>query len=605
MISYCKYFNLYKAINFSYSAFRATVILYTASGNRMALIPRNLKNVNIMKGIHMAFKSSYPGNLSCWFPMGWGLVCAMLVAALPIEITFGADKIAATSQCAALAGLAGPGFVIEKAVIVPAGPAPAPDGSGVVDGKGEPLPEHCLVQGMLNPRVGAGGRKFGLGFDLRMPTNWNGRFAFQGGGGLDGRLAPALGDIFGSVKPSALARGFAVVATDGGHRGDWLDGSFGLDQQARIDYAYNALDKVTLKAKELVAQYYGTAPNYSYFLGCSNGGRQGLTASQRLPLYFDGIVAGDPSIRFSRVTTAEMWDLQVAARIAPKDDKGRPIISRAFSDSDLRLVADGVLKRCDALDGLADGMINDWQHCDFDPGVLTCKAEKTGSCLTKAQVDALRDLYAGPRTSGGKPLYGAFNYDTGIADPAWRGMHIGSSGTGKWDSADAGLGLSNMRYYQLTPPDPDFDPMSFDFDRDVKRTRNTAVISDADSTFLETFARHGKMIVYNGLSDQGMASSVLADWYDQVVRDNGKSIRKSVRLFLVPGMTHCDGGQATDRFDMLEAIMAWVEKGQAPDRIKATGKSFPGVTRPICPYPLVARYQGGDVNNADSFKCSD
>jgi len=543
-------------------------------------------------------------NLFCSVFMGRGLIWVMMAAALPIATTFGADTTAKTSNCAALAGLAAPGFVVEKAAIIPAGPAPAEDGSGVVDGLGAPLPEHCLVQGMLNPRTGADGRKFGLGFDLRMPTKWNGRFAFQGGGGLDGRLAPALGDIFGSVRPSALARGFAVVGTDGGHRGSWLDGSFGLDQQARIDYAYNALDKVTLKAKELVEKYYGAAPKYSYLLGCSNGGRQGLIASQRLPLYFDGIVAGDPSIRFSRVTTAEMWNLQVAARIAPKDNNGRPIISRAFSDGDLRLVAAGVLKHCDALDGLADGIINDWRGCDFDPGVLTCKAEKTDSCLSKEQVSALRDLYAGPRTSDGKPLYSAFNYDTGIADPIWRAMHLGSSGTGEWDAADAGLGLSNMRYYQLTPPDPNLDPLAFDFDRDVQRTHNTAVISDADSTFLETFARHGKMIVYNGLSDQGMASSVLADWYDQVVRDNGKSIGESVRLFLVPGMTHCDGGQATDQFDMLEAIMAWVEEGRAPDRIKATGKAFPGASRPICPYPLVARYKGGDVNNADSFICT-
>ncbi len=553
----------------------------------------------------MALKPSFRGNLSCLTPMKQGLICAILAAALPIAALFGADKNAESSQCAALADLAAPGFVVEKAEIVPAGPAPAPDGSGVVNGSGELLPEHCLVQGMLNPRVGAGGRRFGLGFDLRMPTKWNGRFAFHGGGGLDGRLAPALGDIFGSIKPSALARGFAVVATDGGHRGDWLDGSFGLDQQARIDYAYNALDKVTLKAKELVEKYYGVAPKYSYLLGCSNGGRQGLTAAQRLPLYFDGIVAGDPSIRFSRVTIAQMWNLQVAARIAPKDEKGRPVISRAFSDGDLRLVADGVLKRCDALDGLADGMINDWRGCSFDPGVLTCKAEKTDSCLSEAQVGALRDLYRGPRTSDGKPLYGAFNYDTGIAEPAWRAMHIGSSGTGEWDSADATLGLTNMRHYQLTPADPNLDPMAFDFDRDVRRTRHTGAISDADSTFLETFARHGKMIVYNGLSDQGMASSVLADWYDEAVRVNGESIRESVRLFLIPGMCHCDGGRATDRFDMLEAIMAWVEEGRAPDRIVATGKAFPGISRPLCPYPLVARYKGGDPNNADSFICAE
>ncbi|MBN1625137.1 MAG: tannase/feruloyl esterase family alpha/beta hydrolase, partial [Deltaproteobacteria bacterium] len=464
---------------------------------------------------------------------------------LPVTVVFGADINANTSRCTAIADLATPDLVIEKAEIVPAGPVPAPDGSDVADESGEPLPEHCLIQGMINPRIGQGGRRFGLGFDLRMPTKWNGRFVFHGGGGLDGRLAPALGDIFGSVRPSALARGFAVVSTDGGHRSDWMDGSFGLDQQSRIDYAYNALGTVTPKAKELVQKYYGSAPSYSYLLGCSNGGRQGLMASQRFPLYFDGIVAGDPSIKFSRIAVDQMWNLKVAARIAPKDANGRPVISKSFSDEDLRLVADSVLNHCDALDGLADGIINDWQACDYDPGVLTCKGEKTDRCLSKAQVEALRDIHSGPRTSKGEPLYGAFNYDTGIADPIWRAMHFGSSGTGEWDAADATLGLNNMKYYQLTPPEPGLDPLDFDFDRDVERTRHTGAMSDADSTFLETFARHGKMIVYNGLSDQGMASSVLADWYDEVIRVNGESVRDSVRLFFIPGMCHCDGGQAT------------------------------------------------------------
>ncbi|NLD37117.1 MAG: tannase/feruloyl esterase family alpha/beta hydrolase [Desulfatiglans sp.] len=525
-------------------------------------------------------------------------------ALLPVSSVLGEDINANTSRCATISALATPDFVIEKAEIVPAGPAPAADGSGIVDDKGELLPEHCLVQGMINPRIGQGGRRFGIGFDLRMPVKWNGRFVFHGGGGLDGRLAPALGDIFGSVRPSALARGFAVVSTDGGHRSDWMDGSFGLDQQARIDYAYNALGTVTPKAKEVVEKYYNKAPSYSYLLGCSNGGRQGLMASQRFPLYFDGIVAGDPSIRFSRIAVDQMWNLQVAARISPKDEKGRPIISRAFSDDDLRLVADSVLKHCDALDGLADGIINDWQACDYDLGVLTCKVDKTDKCLSSAQVEALRDIYSGPRTGKGEQLYGAYNYDTGIADPIWRAMHFGSSGTGEWDAADATLGLENMKYYQLTPPEPDLDPLDFDFDRDVARTRHTGAMSDADSTFLSTFARHGKMIVYNGLSDQGMASSVLANWYDEAIMVNGDAIMDSVRLFFIPGMCHCDGGKATDRFDMLDAIMAWVEDGRAPDRIIATGKTFPGVTRPLCPYPLVARYRGGDTNNADSFVCT-
>ena len=516
-----------------------------------------------------------------------------------VEISFAADMKGEISQCSDIAKLAGPDFVVEKAEIIPAGSIPGPGGNS------PSLPEHCLVQGMLNPRTGAKGQKFGIGFDLRMPREWNNRFLFQGGGGLDGMLAPATGNLLGGVNPPALVRGFAVVSTDGGHRSSMLDGTFALDQQARIDYAYNALDKVTLKAKELIEKYYGEKPSYSYFFGCSNGGRQGLMASQRLPLYFDGIVAGDPAIKFSGIAIDQIWNLQVAARIAPKDDNGRPVISRAFSDKDLRLVADTLLDRCDALDGLADGFINDWQGCDFDPGILTCKSEKTDSCLSKDQVGALRDMFNGPRTSEGKSIYGPFNYDTGIAEPSWRAMHIGSSGTGKWDSADATLGLVNLSYLQLTPPNPELDPLDFDFDRDVERTRHTAANTDADSTFLETFARHGKMIVYHGLSDQGMASGVLSRWYDEVIEVNGESIRDSVRLFFIPGMCHCGGGKSTDQFNMFDAITDWVEKGRAPERIIATGRAFPGVSRPLCPYPLVARYRDGDINSADSFVCSE
>ncbi len=530
---------------------------------------------------------------------GFLLTCLMLLTVFPLEKTFGADIKSNQSSCLAITELATRNFIVEKAEIVPEGPAPGPGG------KENMLPEHCLVQGMLNPRTGVKGQKFGIGFELRMPSNWNNRFFFQGGAGLDGMLSSAIGSQMGSARPSGLAQGFAVVSTDGGHRSSMLDGTFGLDQQARIDYGYNALDKVTLKAKELIEKYYGAAPTYSYFIGCSNGGRQALMASQRFPLYFDGIVAGDPAIKFSGIAMDEIWNIQVAARIAPTDENGRPIISKAFSNKDLNLVADTLLKRCDALDGLADGFINDWQGCDYDPGILTCKSEKTETCLSKAQVNALRDMFNGPRTSDGKSVYGPFTYDTGIAGPEWRAMHIGSSGTGKWDSADATLGLVNLSYLQLTPPDPDLDPLKFDFDRDVAKTRHTAANTDADSTFLSTFANHGKMIVYNGLSDQGMASGVLSAWYDEVMEVNGSSIRDSVRLFFIPGMCHCSGGKSTDQFNTLDAIMDWVEKGIVPDRIIATGRAYPGVTRPLCPYPLVARYKDGDINSADSFVCSE
>lgn len=509
-------------------------------------------------------------------------------------------------RCAALSGLARDGLRIDEAELVATGPmkgAPrAPAGSPPPP----MLPEHCLVHGTINPRIGVGGRQFGIGFELRLPSDWNGRFLFQGGAGLDGVAAPAIGNISNSNEPPALARGFAVVSTDSGHSGSIIDATFGLDQQARTDYAYNALDKVTIEAKRILARYYGADPKYSYFVGCSNGGRQALVASQRLPLEFDGIVAGDPAMRFSRIAFGEVWNMQALAKVAPRDLDGRPIYSKVFSDADLQLVRQQVLKSCDALDGLADGMINDWRSCRFDPAELTCPGAKTDRCLAPGQVQALHDLFQGPKTDGGKPIYGGFTYDTGIASSAWRGMRLGTSTTGEPNSADSSLGLGQFRYYQLTPPDPAFDPLApYDNDQMMDRLRHTGGMGDGDSPLLSTFALKGKMIVYNGMADQGMSTAMIADWYNQMIAATGQPGREAVRLFTVPGMLHCGGGEATDRFEMLDAITDWVEHGKAPDRILATGKAFPGVTRPLCPYPKVARYTGGDANDAASFACAD
>jgi feruloyl esterase len=180
-------------------------------------------------------------------------------------------------------------------------------------------------------------------------------------------------------------------------------------------------------------------------------------------------------------------------------------------------------------------------------------------------------------------------------------MHLG---TEKSDPADATLGRDTLRNYILTPPDPDFDPLRFDFDRDMIRTTETASINDAVATLHTTFAgRGGKMIVYHGLSDQAMSTGVLTDWYEHLSPRDTDGAQSWARLFLVPGMTHCGGGQSTDQFDMLSAIQAWVEQGRAPDRIVASGRAFPNVTRPLCPYPKVARYESGDVNDQRSFAC--
>ena len=493
-------------------------------------------------------------------------------------------------------------LVIASAALQPAGPAPAPPGAQAAN-----LPAHCLVKGTINPRVGVGGREFGIGFELRLPEDWNGRFMFQGGGGLDGVVGTAVGTVPNSTEAPALTRGFAVVTTDAGHQGSPIDSTFGLDQQARIDYAYNAIGEVTREAKALIGEIYGQDPDYSYFIGCSNGGRQALMASQRFPLEFDGVVAGDPAMSFSRIGLDQVWNLQVLAKISPKDAQGRPILSRAFSEGDLQLVRSSVLAQCDALDGLEDGMVNDWRSCGYSPDVLTCTGAKSGSCLTPAQVGALKELKAGPRSSTGEYLYGPFTYDTGISSPAWRSIRMGNSDSGELSAGDATLGLGMFRYLQLTPADPDWDPLApYDIDELVRRIRYQGGIGDADSPFLTTFAQRGsKMIVYNGMSDQGMSSPHIARWYEDMLAATGEPGREAVRFFGVPGMLHCGGGEATDRFEMLDAIVDWVEKGKAPDRVIATGSAFPGVSRPLCPYPQVARYQGGDPDEAASFSCGE
>ena len=509
-----------------------------------------------------------------------------------------ADDFAA--RCTALAAPGIRGLVVEQATLVPAGTVQA----GNEPGGTVALPTHCLFRATLAPRTGAQGQHLGIGIELRLPLKWNGRFLFQGGGGLDGVLGPSYGLVSGTHFPPALARGYAVVATDGGHRGaSMIDPHFALDQQGRIDYAYNALDKTTTLAKDLINRFYGKDPSHSYFVGCSNGGRQALMVTQRLPLEFDGVVAGDPSFRLTRTNVDEAWNEIVLARAAPQDPQGRPIISQALTPTDLQLVSTAVLQQCDALDGLKDGMINDFRGCHFDPAVLTCRGPKTPQCLSAPQVTALKALMDGPHDSHGRALYAAFPYDAGISTQAYYRMHLGTSPDGTPNSADATLGFDTLRYLAFTPADPTFDVFRFDFDRDVARTRESSKLIDADSLDLNTFAGHAKLILYHGLSDQGLSPLDTVNWYEQLHAPPGATTRDWARLFLVPGMTHCAGGPATDQFDMLTAIEAWVEDGQAPERILAQGQTFPGQTRPLCPYPQVARYTTGDPHRAESFSC--
>lgn len=514
-----------------------------------------------------------------------GALGLLLLAARP-AVT--ADP-ASEAVCKSLAQLSSASYRVEAAEWVQAS---------------DTMPAHCLFRVMLDARASdLEGMSYGTGIELRMPLQWNGRLLFQGGSGLNGVLNAAVGRV--AEGPSALQRGFAVVSTDSGHRGrNATDARFGVDQQARLDFGYQAVDRTAREAKALLQRYYGSAPQYSYFMGCSMGGREGMMAAQRSPLLFDGIVAGHGPFNFTRMAMNQVFSVQTVARIAPPGADGTPDLSRAFSDAQLKGVADAVLEKCDALDGLKDGLVNDFRACQFDPREQVCDAGRDPrgpACMTTAQADALRTVMGGAKNSRGESLYGSTPYDTGIAAPAWRSIHLGSNGR---PPGNASLGRDSLTLFAMTPSSPGFDIMQFDFDRDVARTLETAAISDAVATNHNSYAGNGgKLILYHGISDQGMYTNALTGWYEQVTPRSAQGPQDWARLFLVPGMLHCGGGQATDRFDMLQAIQDWVEKDQAPDRVIASGNAFPGRTRPLCPYPQVARYQGGDTEAAASFAC--
>jgi feruloyl esterase len=406
--------------------------------------------------------------------------------------------------------------------------------------------------------------------------------------------------------PSALERGYAVVSDDGGHEGP-MDSSFGREQQARLDYAFESTIETTRVAKQLVGAYYGKSPAHSYFVGCSNGGREAMMAIERTPLDFDGAIAGDPGFRLTHAAIAEAWDSQTFLAIAPKDADGHPILSKAFSNADLKLVADAVLAKCDALDGLKDGEINNIAACKFDPAELTCTGAKTDQCLSRAQVAALKKSFGGAHDSHGNALYSSWPYDAGIAEMGWRAWKIGASETAQPSALNATLGALSLTDYFVHPYIEGITPWNLDFDRAAAETDQTARINDAVDTDLSAFAAHGgKLLIYEGLSDPVFSADDIVDYYRQLERDNGgqEKTASMARLFLIPGMNHCGGGPATDQFDALTALEKWVGQSEAPQSIMATGAAFPGRTRPLCPYPQYASYNGsGDPQEGKNFTC--
>ena len=498
-----------------------------------------------------------------------------------------AKPLDAAAQCRVLATKNWPGVEITRATVVPAAAAGTVAYNKFTKEKiPVALPEYCRVEGVIDRRKGAGGLEYGMGFALALPANWNGRLLFQGGGGFDGTVFDPYGANAAGDQP-ALARGFAVISTDSGHKGQTFDTTFIGDQQAALDFAFNSVPTVTRLGKAIVTAYFGRGPHHTYSDGCSTGGREGMLAAERNPEMFDGVLAGDPAMR-SAYTRIAGWNATVAFnRIAPKDAKGDPVLSKAFPAEDQKLLHDAVAQQCDALDGLKDGMILNLAACRFDPAVLQCKSGKDPSCLSADEVTALKTAFGGPKDSQGAPLYVGFPYDLGmLGEQARSPMHLVPGPVpGIYD----------------TPP----SPLSFDFSAEVARIRGnqTQILSDttAGSDLGTFYRRGGKLISYNGASDPWFSLYDTLDYFERNRLANPDF--DSIRLYSVPNMGHCsDGG--LERFDMLTPLVDWVEHGVAPVGIIATDWRRMLGTRPLCPWPQYGRYKGtGDPKDAANFEC--
>lgn len=496
------------------------------------------------------------------------------------------------------------------------------------------LPEHCLVKGRMHERKGSDGRDYAIGFEMRLPVAWNGRFYYQGNGGLDGVVQPALGALGGGPLTGALMQGFAVISSDAGHSGPQTP-FFGLEPQARLDYGHQAVAKLTPMAKDLIRHAYGRAPDRSYIGGCSNGGRHTMVAAARMGDQYDGYLIGAPGYRLPNAALAQLWGAQQWVPLATPGATTRhpmnpnasiPDLGTAFTAQERQTVGQAILNKCDALDGVRDGMVQATQACQaaFNiDDVPTCSGARHGSCLTPAQKKAVMAVHAGGRTASGQAIYSAFPWDPGVAGSNWA----------LWKFVNA-IALDPLAVGTVftSPPAGKVDPLTADVSAllaqfgttsDTFRESGLALMTppgqDNPVNLTPLRERGAKMVLYHGVSDAIFSSEDTRQWMERLNRAQGGRADDMARYFMVPGMNHCSGGTATDQFDLLSGLVQWVEQGTKPQAVlaQARGAGNPGGanaelpadwsaqrSRPLCAYPTVARYKGsGSVEDAVSFVC--
>ena len=469
------------------------------------------------------------------------------------------------------------------------------------------MPAHCRIEAVAAPHIG---------IEVRIPTaQWNGKSLQQGCGGSCGQITIVTAD-------DALSRGYAVSTTDQGHRGSLADAKWAYnDLSAEINAGFRATHVTRVVTDAVIEALHGRSAQQRYFRGCSNGGRQAMRSSQVFPEDFDGIIAGAAPPTNS-ATLNGLWGLYIN-----RDETGDPILTADI----LPRVQAAALDACDDLDGLTDGIISDPRHCSFDPETLVCSRTQDDGCITQQQADVLKKIYDGPRNSEGQKLV--------VAGPpigselAWRAF-IPNLGEGFYNSRRERR-IDTLRYSAfIIDPGPSYDFIDFDWDRDPARMRGMTPVLDAVNPDLRRFnAAGGKMLMYIGTRDYIPTESMI-DYYETAERITGsrEETQDFLRLFVIPGMDHCQGGPGAGFIDYLSALDDWVENNKAPDKLVGANVKYPRVvygttfpvsslpheqlhrdpalyaqsvnfTRPHFPYPDVARYSGsGDVTSAESFE---
>jgi feruloyl esterase len=554
------------------------------------------------------------------------------------------------TPCANLATLPASAFPVPNTVITSAVDTPAGNG----------LPQRCIVSGQVNQHISPVDQcKYVSAFQVQLPANWNGRFMFQGGGGTEGAVPTATGSV-SSSSTFGIVNGYAVASQNGGHFNSDLalascDSGFGnpnefyLDPLGTVSQAYQSIEATTLTAKYLINQFYGDGPDRSYWVGCSTGGRQGMVMSQNFPSFFDGIIAGDPVYDLEAIGLSTIYGVKQILNVydsnpslpppsfvpQPAPQPSAPILYPAFPAADQALLETALLQTCDALDGVADGVIDNLLVCKakFDPATATytaggatyrlqCIGPKNATCLSPAQIQAVKKINQGPRNSKGQKIASpagavAEDHVTNIAQGyAWDGGWMTTAsiparkiGTPSTAPGDFALGGSQFGYAFVSPPQPTLHPLDFNFASDLAMLNpRTPVVTYSTSADISRFVNYGhKIIWYHGLSDPGPPVLGTIKYYEGMAQEFGglEKAQRFSRFYPVPNMGHCSGGAATDRFDLLTPLANWVENGVAPGPIPATGVNFtPAVyqvpfvsgpttrTRPLCPYPQQPRFIG-------------